>query len=173
MSANKFEATIFNKTLKNILTVQVEGKRHNNLLVVGNSTWDKLAHTFLSSLSQTIHIQLFDSLLICQVWGAGRKHLLDHWHPQFFNHSLLLPESPPDYWHLPGSAVFRKKHGISSDILDGAVGSKKVGWSLLYWVKDSIWTASAERPASSLPPQPYGISLSIWFMTPNCQRSFG
>lgn len=54
MSANKFEVTIFNKTFKKyILTVHLEGKRHSNLLAVGDSMGDTLLHTFLSALGQT------------------------------------------------------------------------------------------------------------------------
>lgn len=68
VSANKFEVTIFNKTFKiYILTVHLEGKRHNNLLATDNSTGDKLAHTFLSALGQTTYIELFDCLLLSQV----------------------------------------------------------------------------------------------------------
>lgn len=60
--------------------------------------------------------------------------------PQFFNHSFgscLNPLQIIDIFLV--QQYLGKKHGISSDILDGAVGSKGVGWkSLLYWVKDSI-----------------------------------
>lgn len=86
---------MFNKTLKKyLLTVHLEGKRHKNLLAVGNKSGDMFPIPFCLPWAKQ-HLPSYLTVLQGSAHGAERRHPLNLWLLQLFNHFFGFPSLPP------------------------------------------------------------------------------